>query len=55
MVTYDYLGSGRLAVKDLPTPDLKLSYVASAGAATGGYTGYDRYGRLDTQCNPPRC
>ncbi|MCG8511229.1 MAG: hypothetical protein MI741_18580, partial [Rhodospirillales bacterium] len=49
VVTYDYLGSGRLAVKDLPTPDLKLSYVASAGAASGGYTGYDRYGRLDTQ------
>ena len=46
IAAYSYLGSGRMVIKDLPTPDIKLDYF---GGTSGTYDGLDAFGRITAQ------
>lgn len=46
LAIYDYLGSGKMAVADLPQPDIKLDYFQGT---SGTYAGWDRFGRIKDQ------
>ncbi|QNN21540.1 RHS repeat-associated core domain-containing protein [Planctomycetales bacterium ZRK34] len=46
IVNYSYLGSGRVVMKDYPTPDVRLNYYDTTSAT---YTGFDRFGRIINQ------
>jgi len=51
VVEYDFIGMGRAALVDYPTPDFALDYtVAHNGSRTAGeYPGFDRFGRVVRQ------
>ncbi|MEM9109413.1 MAG: hypothetical protein AAGC72_05265, partial [Planctomycetota bacterium] len=46
ITAYSYLGSGRVAIKDLPTPEIKLDYF---GGTPGTYAGLDKFNRITDQ------
>ncbi|QNN21562.1 RHS repeat protein [Planctomycetales bacterium ZRK34] len=49
IVDYSYLGSGRVVMKDYPTPDVRLNYYDTTSATYTGFDRFDRFGRIINQ------